>query len=45
MAVKAADNPRLQIAGRIWSFCSTHCRDEFAAHPDRFPLLAEVAVP
>lgn len=21
---------------RTWWFCSTHCRDEFAADPDRF---------
>jgi YHS domain-containing protein len=43
MAVERADNPQLQLDGRTWWFCSTHCRDEFAAQPARFPLLSEVA--
>jgi putative ABC transport system ATP-binding protein len=41
MAVEAGDNPHLQIGGRTCWFCSVHCRDEFAAHPDQFPLLPE----
>ena len=43
MAVEQCDNPHLQIAGRTWWFCSAHCRDEFAAHPERFPLRPEKA--
>jgi putative ABC transport system ATP-binding protein len=43
MAVEAGENPHLQVAGQTWWFCSAHCRDEFAAEPDRFPLVTEVA--
>ena len=41
MAVEQADNPHLQLGGETRWFCSTHCRDEFAANPDRFPVLAQ----
>ena len=43
MAVEQGDNPHLQLAGETRWFCSTHCRDEFAASPDRFPILARGA--
>ena len=43
MALEQADNPNLQIGGRSVWFCSAHCRDEFAADPDRFQLLEKVA--
>jgi Cu+-exporting ATPase len=36
MAVDADDGHHLDHGGRTWWFCSTHCRDEFAADPDRF---------
>ena len=38
MPVEAADNPSLSRDGSTWWFCSTHCRDEFDADPDRFLL-------
>jgi putative ABC transport system ATP-binding protein len=39
MAVEQADaNPNLVIDGQTWWFCSPYCRDEYAAHPKRFPL-------
>jgi putative ABC transport system ATP-binding protein len=36
MAVETDDTPHHEHAGRTWWFCSTHCRDEFAANPDPF---------
>lgn len=36
MPVEATDNPSLTLDTATWWFCSTHCRDEFDAHPDRF---------
>jgi putative ABC transport system ATP-binding protein len=36
MPVDAAGNPSTTIDGTTWWFCSTHCRDEFTADPDRF---------
>ena len=36
MAVPTGDGPHRQHQGRTWWFCSTHCRDEFTATPDRF---------
>ena len=36
MAVQTGDVPTLDIDDRTWWFCSPYCRDEFAAHPDRF---------
>jgi putative ABC transport system ATP-binding protein len=35
MAVETGAGPHREHDGRTW-FCSTHCRDEFAAAPDRF---------
>jgi putative ABC transport system ATP-binding protein len=36
MTVPQHDHPHLQHDGQVWWFCSTACRDEFAANPDRF---------
>jgi putative ABC transport system ATP-binding protein len=36
MAVETGVGPHREHDGRTWWFCSTHCRDEFAAAPDRF---------
>jgi putative ABC transport system ATP-binding protein len=36
MTVAQHDTPHLQLDGTIWWFCSTACRDEFAADPHRF---------
>ncbi|HYL50407.1 MAG TPA: ATP-binding cassette domain-containing protein [Acidimicrobiia bacterium] len=36
MAVETHDTPHLEVDGRVSWFCSTHCRDEFAADPARF---------
>jgi putative ABC transport system ATP-binding protein len=36
MAVEPAGSPTTTIDGTTWWFCSTHCHDEFAKHPDRF---------
>lgn len=41
MAVEEATAPRLQADGKIWWFCSEACRDDFAAHPDRYPPGAQ----
>ena len=35
MAVETGDNLHLTEDGTTWWFCSTHCRDEDAANPDR----------
>jgi putative ABC transport system ATP-binding protein len=36
MAVETGAGPHREHDGRTWWFCSAHCRDEFAAAPDRF---------
>jgi putative ABC transport system ATP-binding protein len=36
MAVEIGPGPHRVYGGRTWWFCSTHCRDEFTATPDRF---------
>ena len=36
MAVETGDVPRVELDGHTWWFCSTYCRDEFAARPQRF---------
>ena len=36
MAVETGAGPHREHDGRTWWFCSTHCRDEFAADPERF---------
>jgi putative ABC transport system ATP-binding protein len=36
MTVRPADNPHHEYLGTVRWFCSTGCRDEFAAEPDRF---------
>ncbi len=36
MSVRPADNPHLEYTGAVRWFCSTGCRDEFAADPVRF---------
>ena len=36
MSVTAGEGPHLERAGHVWWFCSVHCRDEFAASPERF---------
>ena len=40
MAVETQDTPHLELDGIVWSFCSTHCRDEFAADPTAFGATA-----
>ena len=36
MAVETGAIPHIELEGETWWFCSTYCRDEFTAHPDRF---------
>jgi putative ABC transport system ATP-binding protein len=36
MAVEREATPHYEHDGRMWFFCATACRDEFAADPDRF---------
>jgi len=43
MAVEREAIPHYVRDGRTWFFCSTACRDEFAANPDRFSESAAVA--
>jgi putative ABC transport system ATP-binding protein len=43
MAVETGDTPHLDHSSRTWWFCSTHCRDEFVANPDRFVEEADRA--
>ena len=43
MAVEREAIPHYVRDGRTWFFCSTACRDEFAADPDRFSVTAAVA--
>ena len=38
MAVEAGDGPHLELEGRVYWFCSPHCRDEFRGRPDRTEL-------
>ena len=47
MAVERTDTPTLDYDGTTYWFCSTHCRDEFAADPKRFPspVLEQLAEP
>jgi putative ABC transport system ATP-binding protein len=45
MAVETHDTPHLVLDGSDWWFCSTHCRDEFAADPERFGARAPTHVP
>lgn len=43
MAVEAGDGPHLEFEGRVFWFCSAHCRDEFREAPQRFPQGGENA--
>ncbi|HET7518951.1 MAG TPA: ATP-binding cassette domain-containing protein [Actinomycetes bacterium] len=36
MSVAQHDQPHLQLNGTVWWFCTTACREEFAADPSRF---------
>jgi putative ABC transport system ATP-binding protein len=45
MAVDTHDTPHLELDGKVWWFCSTHCRDEFAADPERFGARTAAHVP
>ena len=36
MSIAPADTPHIELDGTVWWFCSTGCRDEFAADPGRF---------
>jgi putative ABC transport system ATP-binding protein len=40
MAVEPTGNPTAVLDGRAWWFCSTHCRNEFTADPERFLTTA-----
>ncbi len=42
MAVEREATPHLALDGRTHFFCSTQCRDEFAAAPERFAAGAAV---
>ena len=44
MTVRPADNPHYEYSGEVRWFCSTGCRDEFAADPDRFLSQAAAKV-
>ena len=41
LGVEQGDNPHLVIDEQTRWFCSTYCRDEFVAHPDRFTSARE----
>ena len=43
MTVPQHDHPHLQLDGIVWWFCSTACRDELAADPERFLRGGQVA--
>lgn len=43
MPVATEQGPHLDRAGTIWWFCSAHCRDEFAADPERFMQSSALA--
>jgi putative ABC transport system ATP-binding protein len=45
MTVAQHDQPHLQLNGAVWWFCSTACREEFAADPNRFALQPSLAGP
>jgi len=36
MSITPADTPHLELDGKVFWFCSTGCRDEFALAPSRF---------
>ena len=36
MTITPGGAPHTELDGRVWSFCSTNCRDEFTADPSRF---------
>ncbi len=36
MTVAQHDQPHLQLDGTLWWFCSTACRQELAANPNRY---------
>lgn len=40
MSITPADTPHLELDGIVWWFCSTGCRDEFAADPVRFTNIS-----
>ena len=44
MTVRPSDNPHYEYSGEVRWFCSTGCRDEFAADPDRFLSQAAAKV-
>ena len=39
MSITPADTPHLELDGTVWWFCSSGCRDEFAANPVRFTSI------
>jgi putative ABC transport system ATP-binding protein len=41
MPIEQGGNPNVDLDGHTWWFCSTHCRDEFIAEPDRFRTTME----
>jgi putative ABC transport system ATP-binding protein len=41
MAVETGAGPHYDYDGGTWWFCSTHCRDEFAADPNRFRTMSD----
>jgi Cu+-exporting ATPase len=43
MAVEREATPHFVSDGQTWFFCSTACRDEFSADPERFSADATVA--
>ena len=43
MAVEREATPHYVHDGRTWFFCTTTCRDEFAADPERFAAGTQVA--
>jgi putative ABC transport system ATP-binding protein len=45
MAVEPTGNPTAVLDGRAWWFCSTHCRNEFTADPERFLTTAPKKLP
>ncbi len=45
MAVDTHDTPHVDLDGSTFWFCSTHCRDEFTANPERFRAGTPAHVP
>ena len=43
VAVEREAPPHYVHDGRTWFFCTTTCRDEFAADPERFAAGTQVA--